>query len=265
MLAEERKNRIMEMLNRNIVVKVNDLSRELKATEATIRRDLEELQSRKLVCRIHGGAILPSPTSKPLSRTQLMVICKKEKILIAKKAYGFIRENDAILLDSSTTVLELARYIASGSLRNITVITNSFYVVPLLAENKNVKVLHTGGEVSYDMDYSTGVITRNMLAGIRADKCFLGANGIDPSFGYSVPTMDDADVKRAMITASKQTFVLADHTKFGECYMGRFAEFSGQVDYLITDSLPPKIEKKPYDSNVNLIEAFAGQPAENQV
>ncbi len=254
MLAEERRKKILDMLNRNTVVKVADLSRELSATEATIRRDLEELQRKKCLRRIHGGATLPSPSSKPLSRSQLMVLCQREKQMIARKAYEFIAENDAILLDSSTTVLELAKLIASGSTPNITVITNSFYAVTLLAQNRLVKVIHTGGQVTYEMEYSTGVITRNMLADVRVDKCFLGANGIDPGFGYSVPTLDDADVKKAMIAAAKQTFVLADHTKIGESFMARFADFAGPVDYLITDSLPVSIESKPYETHVTLIQ-----------
>jgi len=261
MLAEERKARILEMLKRDIVIKVTDLSRELCATEATIRRDLDELQQKKMARRIHGGATLPRPAGKPLNRTQLMVLCKKEKAMIAKRAFEFIQESDAILLDSSTTVLELAKCIAESQMRDITVITNSFYAIPLLAGNKGIKVLHTGGAVSYDMDYSTGVVTRNMLSGIRVDKCFLGTNGIDPSFGYSVPTMDDADVKRSMIKAAKQSFILADHTKFAESFMGRFADFSGEVDYLITDQIPAGMDRKPYDSSVGLIEvAAARQP-----
>lgn len=255
MLAEERKNLIMERVNRDIVVKVVDLSRDFKTTEATIRRDLEELQDKKMVRRIHGGATLPYPTSKPFNRAQLMVICQKEKQLIAKKAFSFIRENDAILLDASTTVLELAKCISSSNLKNITIITNSFYVVPLLSGKSGVKVLHTGGDVVYEMECSTGVVTRNMLESIRVDKCFLGTNGVEPSFGYSVPTMDDADVKKSMIAAAQQTFVLADHTKFGECYMGRFAPFNGPVDYLITDSMPATVDSKPYHSSVTLLEA----------
>ena len=259
MLAEERKNQIMEKLQKDTIVKVNELSLELQATEATIRRDLEALQSKKLVRRIHGGAVLPRSTAKPLNRTQLMVLCKDEKVMIAKRAYSYICENDAILLDSSTTTLELARQIAEGSLQNITVITNSFFVVPLLAGKKGVKVLHTGGEVEYAMDYSTGVVTRSMLGGIRVDKCFLGTNGVDPNFGYSVPTMDDADVKTAMLTAAKQHFVLADHTKFGECFMGRFAPFAGAIDTLITDAFPPHMDKKPYLASVALVEAATPQ------
>ncbi len=254
MLAEERKTRILERLNGDMVVKVNELSRDFSATEATIRRDLEELQQKKLVRRIHGGATLPSPASKPLTRSQLMVICQEEKQRIARKAYSYVRENDAILLDSSTTVTELALCIAQGPCQNLTVITNSFTMVGMLSGKNGVKVVHTGGDVEYGMDYSTGVITRNMLAGIRVDKCFLGTNGIDPSFGYSVPTMDDADVKAAMIVAAKHTFVLADHTKFGECYMGRFAPFSGQVDFLITDRLPADIDPKPYQSSTELVQ-----------
>ena len=261
MLAEERKTKIMEMIHNDTIVKVNELSRVLEATEATIRRDLEELQRKKLIRRVHGGATLPHPTSKPLNRTQLMVLCREEKVMIARKALTFIRENDAILLDSSTTTLELAKLIAQSDLENITVITNSFHVVPALEGKKGVKVLHTGGEVHYNMDYSTGVITRGMLSGIRVDKCFLGTNGIDSDFGYSVPTMDDADVKVSMLTASKYSFVLADHTKFAECFMGRFAPFSGTIDVLITDVFPSELDKKPYLSSVDLVEAAAKEPS----
>lgn len=265
MLAEERKNRIIEMVQKDTIVKVNELSRTLQATEATIRRDLDELQKKKLIRRVHGGATLPRSTAKPLNRTQLMVLCKEEKVTIARKAITFIRENDAILLDSSTTTLELAKLIAQSSLANITVITNSFYVVPVLGGKKNIKVLHTGGEVQYNMDYSTGVITRGMLSGIRVDKCFLGTSGIDPQFGYSVPTMDDADVKVSMLTAAKHAFVLADHTKFGECFMGRFAPFAGAIDILITDTFPKELDKKPYLASVDLVEAGRSGSAEADI
>lgn len=253
MLAEERKNIIVEIVNKNRIVKVSELSKMLNTTEATVRRDLDELQKIKKVRRVHGGAISLNPTSKPFTTNELSILCKEEKKHIAKKAYEYVDDNDALLFDASTTVLELARLIAEGDKKGISILTNSFNVVSMLSNKNDIKVIHTGGQVSYNMNYSTGFITEKIIRDLRVDKCFVGTNGIDPIYGYSVPSFEDASVKKCMLSASKQRFVLADHTKFGETYMAKFADFTGDVDYLITDSFPENIDREPYESNVNLV------------
>jgi len=253
MLAEERKNLIIEIVNRKHIVKVADLSKALNTTEATVRRDLDELERRKKVRRVHGGAISLKPTSKILSNDELSILCQDEKKRIAKKAYTFIDDNDALLLDASTTALELAKLIADGDKKHISVLSNSFHVVSILANKKDIHVIHTGGHVSYNMYYSIGVITEKMIRNLRVDKCFLGTNGIDETYGYSVPTFEDASVKGSMLRASKQRFILADHTKFCESYVGKFAEFIGDVDYLITDTIPLNIDIEVLNASVNLI------------
>lgn len=253
MLAEERKREIIDLVNKNKIMKVTDLSQILSATEATIRRDLDELQDKKKIRRIHGGAISIKPSSIPFLQKDLRTFCIEEKKMIAAKAYDFIDDNDSIILDASTTVLELAKEIARGDKKNLFIITNSFYVVSVLSEKKSIHVFHTGGEVSYNMNFSVGSTAENTLRNLRTDKCFVGTNGIDPQYGFSVPTFDDCAVKRCMIQASKQKFVLADHTKFDDSYIAKFANFTGEVDYLITDLFPANIDRSVYDANVNLL------------
>ncbi|MEM1483803.1 DeoR/GlpR family DNA-binding transcription regulator [Oscillospiraceae bacterium PP1C4] len=255
MLAEERKSKIIEIVNKDRIVKVAELSKVLSTTEATVRRDLDELQKQKKIRRIHGGAISLKPTSKAFTENELLILCMEEKKKIAKKAYEFIDDNDAIIFDSSTTALELAKLIAEGNRKYLSIVTNSFNIVSILANKSDLRVLHTGGQILYNMNYAVGVITENMLRDLKVDKCFLGTNGIDPNYGYSVPTFEDASVKKCMLGAAKQRFVLADHTKFGESYMGKFAGFLGEVDYLITDSLPQKIDLELYEASVDLVVA----------
>lgn len=257
MLAEERKNKIVEIVNRSRIVKVGDLSRVLHTTEATVRRDLDELQKQKKVRRVHGGALSLNPTSKMVTSTQLLVLCIEEKKRIAQKAYEYVDDNDAIIIDASTTALELAKLIAEGDRRDLSIITNSFLVVSVFANRPGIRVVHTGGQIVYNMNYSVGVLTENMLRNLKVDKCFLGTNGIDPSYGYSVPTFEDASAKKYMMSAAKQRFVLADHTKFGESYLGKFAEFLGEVDFLITDELASGTDSTLYESSVNLVVADA--------
>jgi DeoR family fructose operon transcriptional repressor len=259
MLANERKNKIIELVNHYKIMKVTDLSHEFRTTETTIRRDLNDLQRKNIIRRIHGGATVIMSTSRTFSHSQLSEICIEEKKAIAKRAYEFIHPNDAVLLDASTTVLELAKLLIDNR-RDVTIITNSFLIISLIADKKLPRVIHTGGEYTPDMHYAIGPITQNMLSTIRVDRCFLGTNGIDSIFGFSTPGFDDSEVKKLMIIASKERFVLADHTKFGECFMAKFTDFSGNIDHLITDILPANIDRSPYLEHMNLIEVFGKNP-----
>ncbi|WP_343248660.1 DeoR/GlpR family DNA-binding transcription regulator [Diplocloster hominis] len=253
MLAQERKDRIIEIISKNKVAKVSELSHLLKATEATIRRDLDELQENKKIRRIHGGAILYKPAGKDMSDQELSVLCPEEKKLIAQKAYEFIDDNDAVIIDSSTTCLELIRLIASGNKKGLSVITNSFKAIFLLIDRQDIQLIHTGGQVKSRLQCAYGTIAVKMVDGIKVDKCFIGTSGIDPEYGYSDPNLDDCAIKEHMLNASKQKFVLADHTKFNESYIGKFADFCGTIDYLITDSLGGGIDREVLEANVNLI------------
>ncbi len=238
MLAEERKRKIMNIIEKSRIVKVTELSKELEATEATIRRDLEELQSQKKLRRIHGGAVFTKQTNQDFQYAELSILCMEEKKQIARQAFSFVSENDTLLLDGSTTVYELGKLLAQSPVKGLSIITNSFHLMNLFS-GSGQRIIHTGGELSPGMNYAAGTVTEQMLRGIRVDKCFLGTNGIEPAYGYSVPSFQDAAVKKCMLQAARVSFILADHTKFGESYMAKFADFAGEVDYLITDQAPP--------------------------
>lgn len=252
MLAEERKEQIIKMAKKDRIVKVAELSKLLNATQATIRRDLEELQRQDKVRRIHGGAVLTTKMSRNLNYSELSILCSEEKKRIAAKAFPYVRDKDILLLDGSTTALELGKLILKSSLEGLSIITNSFNLVTLFT-GSNKRIIHTGGELFSGMNYAVGAIAEQTLSSVRVDKCFLGTNGIEPSYGYSVPAFLDASLKKCMIKAAKCTFVLADHTKFGDSYMAKFADFSGAVDYLITDSLPEKTASEKWDTTTKII------------
>lgn len=253
MLAQERRDKIIELVNTNKIVRVSDLSELFCTTEVTIRRDLDELQAQKKICRIHGGAIPLKSASKSLTREELSIRCPAEKKMIAQCAYHFVEDNDAILLDASTTALELVHLLIDGAKKNLTIVTNSFKAISLLQTRLDMDLFHIGGQVKRDMDSTFGDLAETLLKNIRVDKCFLGTTGIDIDFGYSDPNFNDSSIKKQMIAAAKQKFIIADHTKFNDSYIGKFAEFSGSIDYLITDRLPSGLDREHIESNVNLI------------
>lgn len=255
MLGEERRKRIHQAVLERGVVHVVDLSRELQSTEATIRRDLDQLQAERKLRRIHGGATVATPSGQTTPEAVLKTRCVEEKKAIAKRAHGFLSPGETVFMGASTTVLELANLIVADGPGNLTVITNSFVIVRILAQRQDVRVIHTGGEASWQHGGAEGLVAEQAIRSLHGDKCFLGANGIAPDFGYSSPTFPDASLKRCMCGAANEVFVLADHTKFGERYLCQFAEFQGDVDCLITDILPEGRDLEAYQSCVRLLTA----------
>lgn len=255
MLAEERKNLICDIINKKKAVRVSELSKRLDITEATVRRDLDELQSERKIRRTHGGAVALYPAGNNFVIRELAVECIEEKKKIAQKAYEYVDDMDTILFDGSSTVLELCKLIADGEKNGITIVTNAFSAVNILAKRKNISVIHVGGEVYYHLDSSLGKFAENTIKNIRVDKTFLGTNGINEQFGYSITNFAEAAVKQQMIKSAKQVFVLADHTKFGATYLAKIANFSGEVDFLITDQRLADSDYSAYEENVNFIVA----------
>lgn len=253
MLAEERKNLICDIVNKKKAIKVSELSEMFEITEATVRRDLDELQQEKKIRRTHGGAVALYPAGIGYLISELADIRIEEKRKIAKRAYNFIDDYDALLFDGSSTVLELCKLIAEGDKKGITVVTNAFSVVTVLAKKSDITVIHVGGAVRYVINSSIGKIAEKIIRDIRVDKTFLGVNGIDIEFGYSIPNLDEAALKREMIKSAKQVFILADYTKFGNTYLAKIADFTGEVDFLITDESIENFNYLPYKESVNLI------------
>lgn len=235
MFANERLQRICELVNEHGSMRVTDLSRLMDVSEVTIRRDLEVLSRGKYLQRTRGGAISMSPvgdevTAPELIRNQRNVY---EKRLIARAAYTMINNKDTLFLDGSSTVNELAGLIAERDEMRLFIITPSLTVLYALKGCTNASVIMLGGEVNYHLGHVEGVYATEMIRNMRADKCFIGINGIDETFGFSFPRMSEIDLKCGMMRSSRRSIVLADHTKFGRVYMARL---NTRCDDVITDT-----------------------------
>lgn len=235
MFAEERQERICQIINERSSVKVSELSEELDISEVTIRRDLDELQRQKRVVRTHGGAMSTYNVGKPLLISALMSHETQRKKKLAQVAYTMIHDYDTILLDNSSTVNELVQLIAKGSKKHLRIVTTSLAAIHILAQSKNCSVQIVGGEISFECQSVEGSAACRFIRDIRVDKCFVGINGVDSKFGFSTPRYEDADIKNAMLQASHCSFVLADATKLGKSYLTK----TEAPDYLITDQVVP--------------------------
>lgn len=214
MLALERRNEIMKLIQENQTVHVSDLSRRFSVTEETIRRDLERLEATGSIIRTHGGAML---SKKDATRVEQSANIRKmtnvkEKTAIANLIAQTISDGDDIMLDDSSTSLFVAR--ALKDKHNLTVITNSLEIIMELKDRSDWNVMGTGGVLRERSMSFVGNQAETMISNFYVDKAIISCKGLDMQRGFTESTEPSALVKRCMISAAREVVLAADHTKF---------------------------------------------------
>jgi DeoR/GlpR family transcriptional regulator of sugar metabolism len=209
LLSAERRQAILDTLERDGKVVAARLVAELGVSEDTIRRDLRDLAAHGLVQRVHGGALPPAP--QPGSFTHRRETWTDAKAALAQAAVAVLADARVILLDGSTTNLELARRLPAGGDR--TVLTNSPPIAVALADHPSAEVVMIGGRLDKRAQVTVGAATVDFLRAVRADACVLGVCALHPEAGLSTDDLEEAHVKRAMVDASADVIALATADK----------------------------------------------------
>ncbi len=234
MLANQRHQYILEQLEKKGSVTTNDLIEALEVSPATIRNDLTFLQTKKLLKKTYGGAILFK--EKPYNYTNFHYreqVNQDLKQAIVDHALRYVQDDQAIVLDASTTCLALSKRLAS--FRRLTVITNGIYAVEVLKEIPNVTVIVVGGIVTKGSGSIEGILAEEMLSHINVDVAFFSGHGFNLQSGISDFNFYEVELKRLMLKRSKKIIGLIDSTKLGLNSTGTFAK-TDEVDVLITDN-----------------------------
>lgn len=235
MLAIERKNEILAILQKEQRVLVSELSQRYDVTDETIRRDLEKLESEGYVKRTYGGAVLNKNISMDMPLRIREKTNRREKQVIARLAARLVEEGDSIMLDSSSTSLMIARELKE--MNKLTVVTNSVEVLIEFAGHDGIQVISTGGTLRDSSLSLVGTAAQKVLHGYNVDKAIVSCKGIDMEKGVTDSSDVEADVKNAMRSCAKRTILAVDSSKFGQVSFVRFMEL-GQGDMLVTDRLP---------------------------
>ncbi len=212
-LKEERQRLIREMVDAVGWVTVPDLSLRFSVSEATIRRDLEELRLRGRLHRAHGGAVrLERTASEPpmLERAGDQAEAKRR---IGRMAAEMVQEGETIFLGSGTTVYEIAQALPPG--RRLTVITNSLPIANRVADRQQVELIVIGGMFRPSELSMIGHIAEQAIRELRADRVFIGMRGIDAAAGFTHEYLPEIMTDRAILGVAPQVVVVADHTKLG--------------------------------------------------
>lgn len=250
LMAEERRQKILGLLQSEGRVIVGNLSRVFAVSQITIRKDLDSLQERGFIQRSHGGAL--PPTTSALFDPSLQEKRKQhapEKQRIAAAAAAVVTDGSCVMLDSGTTTAAIAHALRKFSA--LTIITNSLNIAADLAST-NFEVILTGGTLRKNSFSMVGPIAEDVLKEIHTDILFLGVDGFDPEVGLTTPNILEARVNRAMIAAARKVIAVCDSTKFSHRSLSRIAPVS-TVHHVITDrNLPESIAETLRNQNIEV-------------
>lgn len=241
MLAIERKNAILETLQKEQRVLVAELSQEYGVTEETIRRDLDKLEKEGFVKKTYGGAVLNENTNIEMPLRIREKTNRKQKQTIAKLVADMIADGDSIILDSSSTSLMVAQELKER--KKLTVITNSLEVLIEFSKSKGVQVISTGGLLKSATLSLVGKNAEKTLENFYVDKAIISCKGLDDKKGVTDSSEDDAEIKKSMVSCAKQLIIAADSTKFGRISFAKVLDFR-EGDILVTDTLPDNTWKQ---------------------
>ena len=237
LLKVQRQSQIRRLVEERGQVTVTELSLDFNVSEATIRRDLEELADRKWVRRTHGGAVKVVRALKEPPILERVNKSENEKSRIGEKAAEMIHEGETVFLGSGTTVLEIARHLPFDI--SLTVITNSLLVINEMVTRPNIEMIVIGGMLRRTELSMVGHVANQAVREFRADRVFMGIRAIDVTHGFTNDYLPEAVVDREILKIAPEIIVVADHTKFSRVSSVLVAS-ANAVDVIITDVETPE-------------------------
>lgn len=234
---KDRYERIYKILNKQGSATVEQLKNEVFASEATIRRDLNQMEQQGLLIRVWGGAVSVNknncdPPAFVRSITNIHV--KKQ---IARKAINFLQDNMSVFIPSGATVTELAKLF--DRFKNLTVITTGLDIINIVNNHSSITVIVPGGELYENYDF-VGTLASENIDRFSADLCFFSCSGITAD-GYTANDMVRLDIIKKMQQNSTKNILLIDTSKVGKKSTYKGFGFDN-IDYVIMEKIPDDIE-----------------------
>jgi DeoR/GlpR family transcriptional regulator of sugar metabolism len=245
LLAEPRRMKILEWLQEEGSARVRDLSDAFSVSEATIRQDLERLESEGQIAREHGGAYLRSVPQQVKAMALHHLVNMEAKRRIGRLAASLVGDGETIILDSGSTTTEVAMNLMER--QNLNVVTNALNIALALGALPSCSVHMPGGQFKAPTLSLSGERSAAYFEGLYAEKCFLATAAISFEAGLTYPSLADLYVKRAMIAASSHVYLVADAAKIGRT---SFSSLGGVeiIHTLITDQAIRDEDRRAFEA-----------------
>ncbi|MCA9943547.1 MAG: DeoR/GlpR transcriptional regulator [Anaerolineales bacterium] len=241
---------IRDLVNENGQITVAELNDLLKVSEATIRRDLEELDQLGWIRRTHGGAIRVERAEKEPPILQRQDEQSDEKRRIGQAAAQLVQPHQTIFLGSGSTVSMVVPYIQDLPL---TVITNSLPVINQLAGRDSIELIVIGGQFRQSELSMVGHVAEQAIREFRADLVLMGMRAIDAGHGFTSDYVAEAMTDRAILQMAPRCAVMADHSKFGRVSTVFLAPVTAVQTIISDQGLQPELAAELREKGLELI------------
>ena len=231
MMIGDRHRRILDAVQQAGELGVGRLAELTGASEMTVRRDLEQLSEQGMIERYRGGARSLTLRGEAPPFALRLQEGREAKLRIAQAVAGLIADGEAVVIDSGTTCLAVARLLAT---RRLTVMPLSLYTANALAGAPRLRLLLPGGEARTDELALTGPLTEASLAALRFDTAILGCCGLTAA-GMTSYDLADAAIKRAIVSSAHRVIAVADPSKFSRTALAFVAPVSALTMVVTTD------------------------------
>ncbi|GAA3040462.1 DeoR/GlpR family DNA-binding transcription regulator [Streptosporangium longisporum] len=235
MESNDRIREIMSALRVTDVVSVAELAVAHAVSEMTIRRDLDELAQQGVVRRVRGGAVslLLRGEEPPFAVREREALESKRRI--AAEVAALLADGEAVLLDSGTTCLEIARAIRD---RRLTVLPLCLQSAAELSTAPRIRLVLPGGEIRPGELSLTGTLTENAIRSLRFDTAIIGCCGLSAEHGLTAHDLSDLAVKQAAISSARRVIAATDSGKFTRTAFGAVCPLD-RLDTVVTDTALP--------------------------
>jgi DeoR/GlpR family transcriptional regulator of sugar metabolism len=263
LFVDERRHRILEIVNARGRVRVRELAELVGVTEPTVRKDITDLDGQRLLRRAHGGALAVTPAyeANVSARVGTNVAGKRA---IARACLDEVKDGDAIFVDSGTTMIALAEALCPDPGRrgtatpgpvpvNVNVLTNAIGVAQVLAPVAGIRHSVLGGQYRAAGGCFVGPLAIEALQKFTLNIAFIGVTGLSET-GFTVADVNEAQVKMAAMERARRVIVPMDRTKIGAADFVKICD-ADRVDTVITDEPDEHLARMCHEHGVRLVVA----------
>lgn len=243
MLKEKRIQQIQEYVLEHESASLDELVDIFNVSKNTIRRDVQELVENGEFKKVYGGITVKQRSLESFQDRQ--VKNHNEKKLIGKLASKFIEDGDIIFVDSGTTTIELFEYIKE---KKLTILTNNLEFTVQSIPYPNLNIISTGGILERETNSFSNFNNYELLKSYNINKCFMASTGISISNGVTNASPYETHLKQTIVKKGSEIFLLIDHNKFDKYGLMTYCQLD-DIDYIITDQLPPTEYQEYFDKN----------------
>lgn len=258
MIPYQRRQKIIEQLQKKKMCSVNELSKFLNVSDTTVHRDLITLKSTGFILKVHGGAVWVEDNVETNNKVEHRINIRlrrevEEKEEIAKKAAQLVNDETSVFLDHSSTCIYLARELRLKKYQHLVLVTNSVRILDELEGHFTIHVISTGGALQHQWSALAGPYALDFISKLNFEQIFISCGAISTERGLMTSFPFVAEILKKASEVTQEINLLVDSTKFSK--MGAFSVMSAsQVSRIITDKkIDFSLAEKYRDLGIELI------------